>query len=70
MLIEFNKYQDAFERNEAIKNACIGVIWLDGITNNYSEIIEHKGKFYLIYMDEYRDYFTNDELNRIVTSLD
>jgi hypothetical protein len=70
MYIEFNTYQDAFERNEAINNACIGVIWVDGITNNYSEITENEGKFYLIYMDEYRDYFTNDELNRIVTSLD
>jgi uncharacterized protein YqkB len=66
MYIEFDTYQAAFERNEAINNACIGVIWVDGITNNYSEIIEHEGKFYLIYMQEYREYFTNDELGRVV----
>jgi hypothetical protein len=67
MFVEFNTYQDAFGRNEAINNACIGILWTDGITNNYSEIYEQDDKFYLIYMEEYREYFTSEELKRIVT---
>lgn len=67
MYIEFDTYEAAFNKNEAINNACIGVVWTDGITNNYSEIFEQDDKFYLVYMEEYRDYFTSEELKRTVT---
>ena len=68
--VKYSSKAWAQNKINSINSLCIGVKWTDGITINYSNVIEHiinNEKFFLVQiLDGYEEFFTSIDEDNII----